>query len=246
MLPSDCIASPRYRLSFCQESNTIPLGSLEPSVACSICQTRKEKRVCPALASRICAPCCGEKREVTLDCPADCVYLVQARQNEPARSPEDLQNEELFRSIAVPPQFRYQFEPLIAGLLFALARAAGSHKAWHDRDVISALTDITRDRERQVRSGIIYQEASPSPITDIVRLELERMVADYRKLEAQRLGATALKDSEVLLALVTLVRIAQNSTNGRPRSRRFLHGLLAQFPDAAKDATQSGPTIVLS
>jgi hypothetical protein len=218
----------------------------EHFVACAICQTRKEKRVCPALAARICAPCCGEQREVTLDCPADCTYLQQARQNEPARGAEELMNEELFRNVSVPPQFRYQFEPLIAGLLFALARLAAAHKTWHDRDVISALTDIARDRERQARSGIIYQEASPSPITDVVRLEVERMIADYRKLEVQKLSAASLKDSDVLLAMVVLVRLAQNNTNGRPRSRRFLDGLLAQFPAAAKDAAQSGPTIVLS
>jgi hypothetical protein len=215
-------------------------------VACAICQNRKEKRVCPALASRICAPCCGEQREVTLDCPADCAYLQQARQNETPRTAEEMQSEELFRNVAVPPQFRYRFEPLIAGLLFTLARMASAHKNWHDRDVISALTDIARDRERQSRSGLIYQEASPSPINDLLRVELERMIADYRKLEAQNLSATALKDSDILSALVLLVRLAQNNTNGRPRSRRFLDGLLAQFPTAAKDSEQSGPTIVLS
>jgi hypothetical protein len=215
-------------------------------VACAICQNRKEKRVCPALAARICAPCCGEQREVTLDCPADCVYLQQARQNESPRSTEELQNEELFRNVAVPPQFRYQFEPLIAGLLFTLARMASAHKDWHDRDVISALTDITRERERQSRSGLIYQEASPSPINDMLRVELERMIDDYRKLEAQNLSATTLKESDILSALVLLVRLAQNNTNGRPHSRCFLYGLLAQFPTAAKDSEQSGPTIVLS
>src|SRR6516165_942505 len=164
--PSPRIASLRYRLSFCF-GNRIQFHSVLWSslVACAICQTRKEKRVCPALASRICAPCCGEQREVTLDCPADCAYLVQSRQSESPRRSEELQNEELFRNVAIPPQFRYQFEPLIAGLLFALARVAGSHKNWHDRDVIAALTDITRDRERQARSGLIYQEASPSPVT---------------------------------------------------------------------------------
>ncbi|HEX8926094.1 MAG TPA: hypothetical protein VF786_09895 [Terriglobales bacterium] len=215
-------------------------------MACAICQTRKEKRVCPALASRICALCCGEQREVTLDCPADCVYLQQAQQNEPPRTAEELKGEELFRDVAVPQQFKYQFEPLIAGFLFTLARVAGAHKNWHDRDIISALTDITRERERQSRSGIIYQEASPSPITDVLRMELERMVTDYRKLEAQNLSAATLKESDVLSAFVLLVRIAQNSTNGRPRSRRFLDGLIAQFPDAAKDTAQSGPTIMLS
>lgn len=215
-------------------------------MSCAICHIRKEKRVCPALASRICAPCCGEQREVTLDCPADCPYLQQARQNEAPRSAEELQNEELFRHFAIPSQFRYQFEPLIASVLFALARVAAAHKTWHDRDVIAALTEITRERDRQVRSGLIYQEASPSPVADVLRAELNRMIADYRKLEAQKLSTATLKESDILSAFVVLVRVAQNNANGRPRSRKFLDGLLAQFPDASEGATPSGPTIVLS
>src|ERR1700739_4097189 len=47
-----------------------------------ICEIRKEKRFCPAVHGRICAQWCGEQREVTLDCPSDCVYLQQAREHE--------------------------------------------------------------------------------------------------------------------------------------------------------------------
>jgi hypothetical protein len=172
--------------------------------------------------------------------------LQQARQNEGPRTAEELEKEELFRGVAIPAQFRYQFEPLIAAFLYALTRVAAAHKTWHDRDVIGALTDITRDRERQARSGLIYQEASPSPVADLLRAELERMIADYRKLETQKLSTAPLKESDILHAFVALVRVAQNNSNGRPRSRKFLDGLLAQFPDAAEGATQSGPTIVLS
>src|SRR5712691_3160455 len=41
-------------------------------VSCAICDKRKEKRFCPAVHGRICPQCCGEQREVTLDCPSDC------------------------------------------------------------------------------------------------------------------------------------------------------------------------------
>ena len=51
-------------------------------MSCVICEIRKEKRVCPAVHGRICAQCCGEQREVTLDCPSDCPYLQQAREHE--------------------------------------------------------------------------------------------------------------------------------------------------------------------
>ena len=51
-------------------------------MTCAICETRKEKRFCPAVHGRICPQCCGEQREVTLDCPSDCPYLQQAREHE--------------------------------------------------------------------------------------------------------------------------------------------------------------------
>ena len=43
--------------------------------ACPLCRVRKGKRVCPAKHTTICAACCGSKRRVEIDCPADCVYL---------------------------------------------------------------------------------------------------------------------------------------------------------------------------
>ena len=45
-------------------------------VSCALCKTRSEKRFCPALHEKICAPCCGTEREVTLDCPSTCPYQI--------------------------------------------------------------------------------------------------------------------------------------------------------------------------
>ena len=45
---------------------------------CAICGKRRPERFCPAKGEKICAPCCGKEREVTLDCPSDCAYLISA------------------------------------------------------------------------------------------------------------------------------------------------------------------------
>ena len=42
---------------------------------CLHCGGRRGKRECPALRGKICAGCCGEHRQVEIDCPADCVHL---------------------------------------------------------------------------------------------------------------------------------------------------------------------------
>jgi hypothetical protein len=63
---------------------------------------RKEKRFCPAVHGRICAQCCGEEREVTIDCPSECAYLRQAREHEKPRSIADVDQAGMFPEIAIP------------------------------------------------------------------------------------------------------------------------------------------------
>src|SRR5258708_16483961 len=92
-------------------------------LSCAICEKRKEKRFCPAIHGRICPQCCGEQREVTLDCPSDCVYLQQAREHEKPRSMRDLNPADLFVQVEVEDQFLYQHEHLLMGLTFALSKS---------------------------------------------------------------------------------------------------------------------------
>ncbi len=47
-------------------------------MSCPICEKRKAARFCPAKGEKICAVCCGTEREVTIDCPSDCAYLLAA------------------------------------------------------------------------------------------------------------------------------------------------------------------------
>ena len=85
-------------------------------MSCAICEIRKEKRFCPAVHGRICPQCCGEQREVTLDCPSDCPYLIQAREHEKPRPADQLDPAALFLQIEVSDQFMYEKEHLLMGL----------------------------------------------------------------------------------------------------------------------------------
>ena len=93
-------------------------------MSCAICDIRKEKRFCPAVHGRICALCCGTEREVTLDCPSDCVYLQQARRHEGPHTLEDLDQAALFPKIEVRDQVLYERESLLVGLTFGIVKAA--------------------------------------------------------------------------------------------------------------------------
>ena len=200
-------------------------------MACDICHTRKDKRFCPALHDRICPVCCGTEREVTLDCPSDCPYLQQARQNEKPRAIEDLDRDALFLDVEIPERFLYEREPLILGLSFGVTKAARADRSINDRDAIGALTNMARSYHTLVESGLVYESATASLLQQAIVAELRSMIEEYRKIEQQNLGFTSLRDSDVLRALVFMLRIALGRNNGRPKSRAYLDFLFSQFPE---------------
>jgi hypothetical protein len=200
-------------------------------LSCVICKIRKEKRFCPAVHGRICPQCCGEQREVTLECPLDCPYLIQAREHEKPRSADQIDPAALFLQIEVSDQFMYQHEHLLMGLTFALAKAARGDRSLHDQDLIAALTVLAKGYERRVNSGLHYEQPLTSDSQRRAANEVETMVREYREAEQKHVGYSSLRDSQVLNALVFLVRLAHGRTSGRPKSRAFVEFLFAQFPE---------------
>jgi len=200
-------------------------------LSCVICEVRKEKRFCPAVHGRICPQCCGEQREVTLECPLDCPYLIQAREHEKPRSADQIDPAALFLQIEVSDQFMYQHEHLLMGLTYALAKAARGDRSLHDQDLIAALTMLAKSYERRVNSGLHYEQPLTSDSQRRAANEVETMVREYREAEQKHMGYSSLRDSEVLNGLVFLVRLAHGRTSGRPKSRAFVEFLFAQFPE---------------
>lgn len=219
-----------------------------PSVSCAICQKRKAKRFCPAIHDRICPQCCGEQREVTLDCPSDCVYLQQAREHEKPRTMADLNPADLFLQVEVDDQFLYQHEHLIMGLTFALSRSVRADRSLKDTDLISALAALAKTWETLVNSGLHYENPIAIPAQQAVAAEVQNMLKEYREAEQKHVGYVQLRDAEVQRALVFLVRMAHGRTSGRPKSRAFADFLLAQFPEkpsAIADPQDAGSRLVL-
>jgi hypothetical protein len=199
-------------------------------LSCAICEIRKEKRFCPAVHGRICAQCCGEQREVTLDCPSDCPYLQQAREHEKPRPAAQFDRASLFLQVEISEQFTYEREHLLMGLSYALAKAAQADRTLNDRDLIAALSAMCTSYERLVNSGLHYDQPLASS-AQAAAAQVEEMLKQYREAEQKQLGYSTLRDSDVLKALVFLVRLGHGRTSGRPKSRAFIDFLLAQFPE---------------
>jgi hypothetical protein len=200
-------------------------------LSCAICEIRKEKRFCPAVHGRICPQCCGEQREVTLDCPSDCPYLLQAREHEKPRPAGEFDAASLFLQIEVSEQFTYEREHLLMGLSYALTKAAKADRNLNDRDLIATLTALCTSYERLANSGLHYEQPLTSSALLAVAAQIEEMVKQYREAEQKQLGYSKLREPDVLRSLVFLLRLAHGRTSGRPKSRAFIDFLAGQFPE---------------
>jgi hypothetical protein len=217
-------------------------------LSCPICEIRKEKRFCPAVHGRICPQCCGEQREVTLDCPLDCPYLLQAREHEKPRAADQINPADLFLQVEVSDRFMYEKEHLLMGLTYALAKAARVDRSLHDQDLIATLSMLAQSYERRVNSGLHYEQPLTSESQRRAAAEVETMVKEYREAEQKHVGYSSLHDSDVLKALVFLLRLAHGRTSGRPKSRALVEFLFAQFPEkesAVVTPQEAGSRIIL-
>jgi hypothetical protein len=217
-------------------------------LSCAICEVRKEKRFCPALHGRICPQCCGEQREVTLDCPSECPYLQQAREHEKPRAADQIDPAGLLLQIEVSDEFMYEKEHLLMGLTYALAKSARADRSLHDQDLIAALAMLAKSYERRINSGLHYEQPLTSESQRRIAIEVESMVKEYREAEHKHVGYSSLRDSEVLKALVFLLRLAHGRTSGRPKSRAFVAFLFTQFPEresAVLTPQEAGSRIIL-
>lgn len=217
-------------------------------MSCAICEKRKEKRFCPAVHGRICPQCCGEQREVTLDCPSTCVYLQQARQHERPRPLQDLDQASLFPQVEISEQFLYEHEHLIMGLSYALAKSARADRGITDADLITALTSMAKKQETLVNSGLHYGTPISSLSQQAVVAEVHELLKGYREEEQKNLGYSRLRDSDVLGALVFLSRLGHARTSGRPKSRAFVDFVLSQFSEkhsAVATPQEAGSRIII-
>jgi hypothetical protein len=201
-------------------------------MSCAICQLRKEKRFCLAVHGRICPQCCGEQREVTLDCPSECPYLQQAREHEKPRSIDAIPAEEIFPKIEIPQHFLHDHEPLVVGITHMIAQVWQGDRSLNDREVIGSLVNLVKSYRTLVGSGLLYEEPTTNLAQQALAQQLRESFTEYRELEARHLGYSKLKDTDIMLALVFVLRLAHSYTSGRPRSRAFLDIVHAQFPDA--------------
>ena len=196
---------------------------------CSICGKRRAERFCPAKGERICSVCCATEREVRLDCPVDCPYLIAAHRYEQEHRQPLAPSEVPFPSVELSSDLLYKNEVFLSGLGYALLKFSAEQRDSADGDIFTALEALA-ETYRTLVSGIYYEKPPTAPLASALYAALAAFIQDYKKQESSQKGFTALKDSDIFHSLVYLARVCRLSTNGRPRARIFLELLRAQYP----------------
>jgi hypothetical protein len=137
----------------------------------------------------------------------------------------------MFPDVEVAESFLYEHEHLIAGLSFAVARSARENRSLRDSDLITAVSSLAKTYQTLVNSGLHYETPIANVNLQAVTASVQQMVKEFREAEMKHMGTTRLRESDVLRALVFLTRLGLTHTSNRPKSRRFIDFLFAQFPE---------------
>ena len=208
---------------------------------CPICETRKPRRYCPGIRAEICSICCGEQREISIDCPLDCPHLMEARLHEkqPTLNPDTFPNQD----IQISDRFLREHESVLMFGGIAVVRAALRTARAVDSDVREALDSLIRTY-RTLESGLYFESMPQNPVAANIHRSVQDQVAEIRKRMAEK-GESSFRDVEFLAILALLERLELQHNNGRKRGRAFIDFLRTQFPigDIQPETQASGALI---
>jgi len=211
-------------------------------VSCPICEKRKAARFCPAKGEKICAVCCGTEREVMIDCPSDCSYLVAAHRYEDEHQ-RSLPADAPLLDEKIPQDIVHAHQQLMAALAFSIAKFCAVQPAAVDTDVLAAIQALAQTY-KTLSSGIIYEKPPDALVQRELYAALIAFISEVKKQQAERGNSPALKDLELFYLWVFLYRMGLLRTNGRPRSRRFIEFLRSQFPQSPELKREESRIIV--
>jgi hypothetical protein len=210
---------------------------------CPICNKRRAERYCPAKDEKICAIDCGTEREVTIDCPSDCAYLVAAHRWEQSHPKPLAEGEVPFPEVSFPSDLIQTRQEVLSGIVFTVITYAADQRSLGDSDVFAAVQALAETR-RTLLSGIYYEKPPEIPVAAGLYAALAKFIEEEKKRAAEHPEFPALKDTEIFHLLVFFLRFGRLRSNGRPRTRAFIEFLRLQFPIEA-GVSKEEPRIIL-
>jgi hypothetical protein len=164
---------------------------------------------------------------MSVDCPLECEYLLEAHKHEKPPSPpaDAFPNPDLISS----EEFLEDHQEFLTHLAAALGRESIRNPAIVDFDVREALEAAIRT-QRTLESGLSYESLPPNPLAARMCHALIDAIDEFRKEEADRLGLHKTRRSIAVRLLVFLQHFEYTHNNGRRRGRAFLDVLRNLYP----------------
>jgi hypothetical protein len=202
---------------------------------CQLCEQKPPRRHCPGLNGEICAKCCGEEREQSVDCPLDCDYLREARRHEraPEVDPKSFPNPD----IELSDKFMREHQPLMVIIGRLLLVSALETPGAVDYDLRETLDSLVKTY-RTLESGLVYESRPANMIAAAVQGRFQQEVAQFRERVAQQTGAHTVRDKDLLGVLVFWQRMEWQTNNGRRKGRAFFESLYSLLPPPGGDEPQ--------
>jgi len=186
--------------------------------------------------------CCGKEREVTIDCPSDCTYLIAAHRYE-SEHPRDLPANTPLLDETIPQDVIHIHQQLMAAIAFSIAKFCAAQPAVVDNDILAALEALAQTY-KTLSSGLIYEKPPQARLPGELYAALITFLNEVKKQQAERGASASFKDMEIFYLLVFVYRMGLLRTNGRPRSRLFIEFLRGQFPQAPELKREESRIIV--
>jgi hypothetical protein len=196
---------------------------------CPICNKRRAERYCPALGEKICAIDCGTEREVTIDCPSDCAYLLAAHRWEQSHPNPLVQSETPFPEVSFPDDLIHTRQDVLSGFVYTVLVYAADQRSLNDSDVYASVKAMAETR-RTLLSGIYYEKLPEIPVAAGLYAALAKFIEDEKKRMAALPENSVLKETELFHLLVFFLRFVRLRSNGRPKTRAFIEFLRSRFP----------------
>ena len=204
---------------------------MKPS--CPLCTRRRAGRECPAIGRRICAVCCGTKRQVEINCPPDCSYLRSSQTHPPAVVQRQQERDMLFVLPMMQGLTTRQQEILVLVQGF-LRTERPDAAALVDDDVARAARALAETYETASR-GIIYEHVAALPAA-------ARLGADIKALiERTRGQGITIRDADVAAALRRIERAAEAAAKALPGGATAFLGLLKRVLRDPGPTDQNAP-----
>jgi hypothetical protein len=210
---------------------------------CPICNKRKAERYCPAKGEKICAVCCGTEREVSIDCPSDCSYLIVARRYERENRKSYAAGQLPYRSVDASRDYIEEHFEIFGAVMLDVKKFAEENRQFYDADAITTLQSLA-ETFRTLDSGIYYERPPDAPLAHRLYQQLTAKVGRLRSDLSGPEEFRKAKTSDWFRVMVFALRAALMETNGRPRSRAFLDFLRVLLSPEAGKKTED-PRIII-